>query len=341
LRFKGTAFSLVSGKLEVQMFKTVVSALCGVIVLAAGSAAFAQDINTRTSNGPLSSGARSQSASLVDPRAATVTQVQPSRLDRQRNRNGVYTQQPTAAQIMISTQSEMNTANVECRVVDASLLGYNAAQQGVYEVSCGSGMGYVVAASAPPAVTDCVTLAGRADIARAQDPAAPAPLVCKLAGNSNITRMVAVYGEQAGVHCAVDQAAMVGTSIAGNAVYEVGCPGAEGYWIEKTAAGWTTTPCIKVAATGTACRFTTTAELAVSAKAWLVGTPASACDVTDVRYMGANGAGSFYETRCGGGDGFVARLDNAMAVQQVYPCAEAATIGGGCRLTAGATASRQ
>jgi hypothetical protein len=235
----------------------------------------------------------------------------------------------------------MNTANVECRVVDASLLGYNAAQQGVYEVSCGSGMGYVVAASSPPAVTDCVTLAGRAEMARAQDPDAPAQLVCKLTGNSNITRMVAVYGQQAGVHCAVDQAAMVGTSVAGNAVYEVGCPGAEGYWIEKAASGWITTPCIKVAATGTACRFTTTAELAASAKTWLAGTPASACDVTDVRYMGANGAGSFYETRCGAGDGFVARLDNAMAVQQVYPCAEAATIGGGCKLAATAAADRQ
>jgi hypothetical protein len=318
------------------MLKTVLSALCGVLVLTAASASSAQSERGvgPESNGDLSRGVRSQSASLVDPRASTVTQVLPSRLDRQRNRNGVYTQQPTPNQILATSQSEMNTANVECRVVDAALLGYNAEQQGVYEVSCGSGMGYVVAAAAPPLVTDCVTLAGRADIARGQDPAAPATLVCKLEGNSNIAHMVATYGRQAGVTCAVDQAAMVGTSIAGNAVYEIGCPGVEGYWVEKTAAGWTTTPCTKVAATGTACRFTTGEESAVSARAWLVNTPASACDVTDVRYMGANAAGAFYETRCGAGGGFVARLDNAMAVQQVYPCAEAATIGGGCRLTA-------
>jgi hypothetical protein len=323
------------------MLKTVVSALCGVVVLISGSTAFAQDINTRVQNGSLYSGARSASASLVDPRATTVTSVSPSRLDRQRNRNGVYTQQPTAAQLLATSQSQMNTANVECRVVDASLLGYNADQQGVYEVSCGSGMGYVVAASSPPAVTDCVTLSGRADIARAQDPAAPPALQCKLEGNRNITHMVAAYAQQAGVSCAVDQAAMVGTSVAGNAVYEIGCPGAEGYWVEKTSAGWTTTPCLKVAATGTACRFTSTAESASSAKAWLANSPASACDVTDVRYMGANAAGAFYETKCGSGDGYVARLDNAMAVQQIYPCAEATAIGGGCKLAATATASRQ
>ncbi|QTC90004.1 hypothetical protein [Brevundimonas goettingensis] len=322
------------------MFKTVLSALGGImsaaLVLAVAPAASAQSERGvgPASNGDLARGVRSMSAALVDPRSSPVTQVLPSRLDRQRNRNGVYTQQPTPNQILSTSQSQINTANVECRVVDAALLGYNADQQGVYEVSCGSGMGYVVAAASPPTVTDCVTLASRAESIRAQDPAAPAALVCKLVGNSNIAHMVATYGQQAGVTCAVDQAAMVGTSVAGNAVYEIGCPGAEGYWIEKTTAGWTTTPCIKVAATGTSCRFTTGEESAVSARAWLVNTPASACDVTDVRYMGANAAGAFYETRCGAGGGFVARLDNSMAVQQVYPCAEAASIGGGCKLTA-------
>jgi hypothetical protein len=323
------------------MLKTIVSAVCGLVVLASGASAFAQDINTRTENSGLYSGARSASASLVDPRATTVTSVAASRLDRQRNRNGVYTQQPTGAQLLATTQSQMNTANVECRVVDASLLGYNGDQQGVYEVSCGSGMGYVVAASSPPAVTDCITLSSRAEMARTQDPTAPAALQCKLQGNQNVGHMVAAYGQQAGVTCAVDQAAMVGTSVAGNPVYEIGCPGAEGYWIERNATGWTTTPCLKVAASGTACRFTSPAESAVSAKAWFVNTPASACDVTDVRYMGANAAGAFYETKCGSGDGYVARLDNAMTVQQVYPCAEAASIGGGCKLVATASANRQ
>jgi hypothetical protein len=326
------------------MVRTAFGALCAMILWGLASSALAQNSTQVCVGGPseggsrLCTGARSFSASLVDPRSATVTSTSATRLDRQRHRNGVYTQQPSMNQIMAASQSEMNTANVECRVVDAALLGYNSDQQGVYEVSCGSGMGYVVAASAPPAVTDCVTLSSRADMARAQDPAAPPALQCKLASNNNLTGMVASYARQAGVSCAVDQAAMVGTSVAGNAVYEIGCPGTEGYWVEKTSAGWTTTPCLKVAATGTTCRFTTDGESVTSAKTWLAGTPASACDVTDVRYMGANAAGAFYETKCGSGDGYVARLDNAMAVQQVYPCAEAAAIGGGCKLAATATA---
>ncbi|NBW06863.1 MAG: hypothetical protein EBR82_02425 [Caulobacteraceae bacterium] len=307
------------------------AAACGLIVMASASMAAAQS-STQVSNGGLSTGARSMSAALVDPRNTTVTSVMPSRLERQRNRNGVYTQPPSMNQIMATSQSEMNTANVSCSVVDAALLGYNADQQGVYEVSCGSGMGYVVAAASPPTVTDCVTLAGRAELERAQDPSAPPALTCKLTGNQNVARMVARYGQEAGVSCAIDDAAMVGTSVAGNAVYEIGCPGSEGYWVEKASTGWIVTPCLKVASTGTACRFTTASESAVSAKAWLAGTAAAGCDVTDVRYMGANSAGAFYETKCGAGGGFVARLNDAMTVQQVYPCAEAASIGGGCRL---------
>ncbi|NBW06864.1 MAG: hypothetical protein EBR82_02430 [Caulobacteraceae bacterium] len=326
------------------MFKGVVAAVCGMIVMASASMAVAQnaggDVNTRVANGAFSTGARSMSAALTDPRASTVTAVAGSRLDRQRNRNGVYTQQPSMGQIMATTQSEMNTANVECRVVDAALLGYNADQQGVYEVSCGSGMGYVVAAASPPAVTDCVTLAGRAELERAQNPAAPPALTCKLTGNQNVAHMVAQFGQEAGVTCAIDDAAMVGRSVAGNAVYEIGCPGVEGYWIEKAATGWIVTPCLKVASTGTACRFTTASESAASAKAWLTGTAAAGCDVTDVRYMGANAAGAFYETKCGAGGGFVARLNDAMAVQQVYSCDQAATIGGGCKL-AEVAANRQ
>ncbi|NBW06862.1 MAG: hypothetical protein EBR82_02420 [Caulobacteraceae bacterium] len=328
------------------MVRMIFGALCGLMLWGLASASSAQSSTQFCTGGPqsglsrLCSGARSMSAALVDPRASTVTSVAGSRLDRQRARNGVYTQQPNMNQIMATTQSEMNTANVECRVVDAALLGYNADQQGVYEVSCGSGMGYVVAAASPPSVTDCVTLAGRAELIRAQDPAAPAALTCKLNGNQNVARMVARYGQEAGVSCAIDDAAMVGTSVAGNPVYEIGCPGVEGYWIEKASTGWVITPCLKVASTGTACRFTTHDESAVSARAWLAGTAAAGCDVTDVRYMGANSAGAFYETKCGAGGGFVARLDDAMAVQQVYSCDQAASIGGGCRL-AEVAANRQ
>jgi hypothetical protein len=321
------------------MVRMVLGALCGLMLWGMASASLAQGSTQICVGGPadggsrLCTGARSQSASLVDPRSASVVVGSGSRLNRQRNRNGVYIQQPTATQILATTQSQMNTANVDCRVVDASLLGYNADQQGVYEVSCGSGMGYVVAASSPPQVTDCVTLSARAQIAHTQDPAAPPALACKLEGNRNTTRMVAAYARDAGVGCAVDQSAMVGMSTAGNAVYEVGCPGAEGYWVENTAGGWTATPCLKVAATGTPCRFTTDQEEAATLRSWLAGTTASACDVTGARFMGTSGATAYYEAKCGSGEGYVARIGDAMTVQQVFPCEEAFAIGGGCKLT--------
>jgi hypothetical protein len=314
------------------MLKIVLSALCGIIVLASASMASAQG-SGRVFNGSLATGARSMSASLVDPRNVPVSGVIPSRLDRQRERNGVYTRQPAMSQILSSSQSELNTAGVDCRVVDGKLLGYNADQQAVYEVSCGNGMGYVVGATTPPQVTDCITISGRADEALRNDPAAK-PLLCTLSANQNVTGMVSNYGRQAGVTCDIDDAAMAGVSIDGNAIYEVGCKGVDGYWVEKAHDDWILTPCVKVAALNNACRFTTHEEQAATLRSWLAETSASACDVTDVRYLGANAAGAFYETKCGHGDGYVARLDDAMKVQQVYPCAEAATIGGGCRLTA-------
>ena len=237
----------------------------------------------------------------------------------------------TPEQAANNAQSQMNGAGVPCRVAQAQLRGRNADLEEVYEVACASGMGYVVAATSPPQVTDCVTIAGRAEMAKRSDPAA-APLECRITANQNVTGMVTAYAREAGVGCNIDQAAMAGTSIAGNAVYEVGCEGADGYWIEKASTGWLLTPCVKVAALTNTCRFTTKTEQTSSLKSWLAGTTASACDVTDVRYMGANAGGAFYEAKCGAGDGFVARFDNAMTVQQVIPCAQATGIGGGCKL---------
>lgn len=313
--------------------RIIVSAFCAVLCLIGASTASAQG-SGQVRNGDLLTGARSMSAALVDPRSSPIVSALPTRLDRQRRRNGVYQQAPTMVEVMSDSQSQINTANVDCRVVDASLLGFNAQQEPVYEVSCGTGMGYVLGASSPPTVTDCITIASRADMATRADPAAK-PLVCKLTANQNVTGMVANYARQAGIACPIDQAAMAGTSISGNAIYEVGCEGADGYWLEKASTGWLLTPCLKVASLENACRFSTREEQAASLKTWLAGTPGSACDVTNVRYMGANASDSFYEAKCGVGVGYVARLNASMTVEQVYTCAQAAGIGGGCKLNEG------
>ena len=49
--------------------------------------------------------------------------------------------------------------------------------------------------------------------------------------------------------------------------------------------------------------------------------------------MGRNANGVFYEAKCDGADGVIARLNDQNAVQQIYPCATAQQIGGGCKLT--------
>ena len=80
-------------------------------------------------------------------------------------------------------------------------------------------------------------------------------------------------------------------------------------------------------------RFTTTAENATFVKALLAGSEAASCNVVEARLMGQNANGMFYEAKCDGADGVIARVNAENAVQQIYPCATAQRIGGGCKLT--------
>ena len=154
----------------------------------------------------------------------------------------------------------------------------------------------------------------------------------------DVLRVVSAYAAEAGLACTVDQGASIGKSSADGIIYEIGCANADGAWIEKVDGNWTTTTCLQVVQTNGECRFTTMAEQAATVKGWLAGSDAAACDVTETRLMGRNVNGEFYEAKCGSGEGYIARLNAEKAVQQVYPCAEAARIGGGCKLTTVAAA---
>lgn len=262
--------------------------------------------------------------------------VRPSRIPNQRrNRNS----QPAAAtppapeEIRAAAQVQATAAGSTCQVSEATLLGVNAEQQPIYEAACATGPGYIVIASIPPQAVDCVLLAGQADIDRARDPAADVGLQCVIPVNTDIVRVVSVYARDAGLPCAVDQAASIGKSPEGNYIYEAGCNGSDGYWIEQLPTGWQKTECLTVVTQNGVCRFTTPVEQAATLKTWLAGSEAAACDVTEARYMGANTNGAFYEAKCGAGDGYIARFDAARTVQQIYPCVDAARIGGGCKLT--------
>ena len=116
-------------------------------------------------------------------------------------------------------------------------------------------------------------------------------------------------------------------------MYEVGCADAAGFWVKQLNDNWTKTPCIQVLAEGGACAFTTAAENAAQVKQLLAGSEAAGCDVTEARLMGQNANGMFYEAKCAGADGVIARVNAENVVQQIYPCATAQRIGGGCTLT--------
>lgn len=257
---------------------------------------------------------------------------QPQQPRQQRQQRAAAPAAMTPEQAREAAQVQATAAGVACQVTEANRLGETAEKQNIFEAACATGPGYIFVSSTPPQAIDCVVLAGQAAITRSRDPAADVGLQCVIEGNKDVLKVISAYAVEAGIPCAIDQGTTIGKSSEGNVIYEVGCPAADGYWIEKTGSTWKTTSCLVILSQSGTCQFTTPADQNATVKAWFAGSDAAACDVTGVRYMGANANGSFYEAECASGDGFIGRFDNAMAVQQVYKCAEAATIGGGCKL---------
>jgi len=264
-----------------------------------------------------------------DPRENATRGSGNARMGRSRDR----APQMTPEQITAAAQEQATLAQTGCQVSEAKLLGTTAEKTSIYEVACAAGPGYLIETKTPPVATDCVLLAHTATTARAANPEAAVGPQCTIPANQDTQKFLREYAQQAGVPCTVDQVAVVGKSNDDAVVYEVGCSGDQGYWIKKINNAWTKTACIQVVAESGTCRFTTTGEIAASVKTWLAGSPAASCNVTEARLMGRNANGVFYEAKCDGADGVIARLNDQNAVQQIYPCATAQQIGGGCKLT--------
>lgn len=246
---------------------------------------------------------------------------------------------PTAEQITAGAQALVTASGLTCEVTQATLLGQDPQRQQIYEAACATGPGYIIVGSTPPLAVDCLELAGTAATARARNPEANVGQQCALPANDNGLAVIGGWAREAGVTCSIDQALAIGKSMGGSMIYEVGCANQDGYWLEKTSTGWDLQECIQVQASEGACNFTTPVEQAAGFRTKLAGTDAAACDVQTVRLMGRNTNGRFYEAKCGAGDGYIARVNNEGVTQQVYPCATAQNIGGGCRLTTVAPAA--
>lgn len=245
---------------------------------------------------------------------------------------------PSAEAVRASAQAQVSAAGLTCELTEAINPG-KVGEADVYEVACANAPGYIILASTPAQTFDCIELAGTAAIARAANPAADVGQQCSLPANQNGLQVMSQWAQSAGVTCTIDQAQAVGKNN-GNMVYEIGCADTDGYWMDKAGSSFTLTPCVKVTSQGGTCRFTTTQEISSTFQAKLAGTPAAGCAVTQVRLMGSNANGEFYEAKCAAeGEGYIARVNTQGVTQQVYPCAAAQSIGGGCTLTTTAPAA--
>jgi hypothetical protein len=239
-----------------------------------------------------------------------------------------------------AAQALLTAAGVDCQVAEATLLGVTAERHSTYEAVCTGGPGYFVVGSTPPQTFNCVELAGQAETSRLRDPAADVGQQCTLPANLDPLPLLSTYAREAGIDCTVDQASAVGKNAAGDLIYEIGCADRDGYWLEKAAGDWKKTPCWELALREAACRYSTNAESLGAWKTILAGTDAAACDVQAARRAGRDAEGLIvYEVKCGAGDGYLARVGEALTAQRVHPCAEAAHIGGGCALTAAPAAT--
>lgn len=256
-----------------------------------------------------------------------------SRASASRQRRERAPAAPTAEQIMAAAQEQATLANTGCQVTEAKLLGTTAEKTSVYEVACAAGPGFMIESKTPPEASNCVLLAYSAAVLRARDPAADTGPQCTIAANTDTQKFLREYAAQAGVACTVDEVKVLGKANDGGVMYEAGCSDGAGFWLKQLNNAWTKTPCIQVLAENGACAFTTTAENAALVKSYFAGSEAASCDVTEARLMGRNANGVFYEAKCATGDGFIARLNTENIVQQVYPCATAQQVGGGCKLT--------
>ena len=307
------------------MFMKTLAAIGGaaLMVVAFASPVSAQDPNDR--------GTGYGSAPTEPVITAPSARVTPTRTPRRQQPQAPAA--PTPEENAAAAQQIASAAGVGCQVTQANLLGLTPDQSTSYEAACATGPGYILIGSAPPQAVDCVLLAGQAELDRARDPLADVGTQCAIPQNLDVVRVISAYASEAGIACVVDQGASIGKSSEGNLIYEVGCNGVDGYWLEKVGTGWKASECAIVTTQNAVCRYSTAAELVATFKTRLAGSEAASCDVTEGRYMGANANGAFWEAKCGAGNGVIVRFNPEYAVQQVYPCETAHRIGGGCRLT--------
>jgi len=237
------------------------------------------------------------------------------------------------SEIRADISEQLEIAGVSCGVRGHKRVGTTPEAQSIYEAACDSGPGYMLVNGLEPSATSCLVLAGGATNAARRDPNAAVGAQCTLAENQNGLQVIGGWARAAGVACRIDQAEWLGPSEGGFDVYEVGCAGTEGFWLENAGSGWSLKGCLEIRAEGLNCRYTDPSEQHAWMRARLSGTSAEACDVAEVRMVGVSPQGRHYEARCNApGEGFLVRIAGDGPAEDVVSCVEAEDRAVGCAM---------
>jgi hypothetical protein len=275
-------------------------------------------------------------AAASSPAYAPVAAAAQPQDPRSRRSRGARVVQ-TPEQVLEAARPLAVTTGISCDVTEAKLLGTAEDGSSVYETTCRTGPGFLLQSKEPPTAINCLALNVSVQRAREANPEVPpASLECTMPANVNATAVLTPLAQAAGVTCTIDDAGWIGETTDGKDRYEIGCAGADGYWLEvpKAAGGQATLqPCLLVVNARGTCARTSAEEHAAVIGGLLAGQSAPSCTVSGGRYAGQNANGKFYEARCADDSGFMFRTSAEGAFLQAYPCATAQSIGGGCTLT--------
>ncbi|MBB5659809.1 hypothetical protein [Brevundimonas halotolerans] len=223
-------------------------------------------------------------------------------------------------------------ARLDCSVREVDLRGYDASGDGLYEIACREGAGYLILDARPAVVHPCLMLQGIRLDRRPNRMRQANPPQCQLVGNTDPVPELTARARDAGVDCEIDAVAVLGLDADRHPLIEVGCRDRDGAWLEG-ADSRTVTSCLVVEAQGGECGFTDAAERAREVQLWLAGTEAAACDVTEAAFRGRTPDAGVYEARCRAGDGLTFERTGDGRLIDIRSCEESAAVGRPCALT--------
>jgi len=192
------------------------------------------------------------------------------------NKTGANQTAQAKARAKVEVTKLAKIINLACDITDAELVGGGKIKQdgklvnlNLYEISCGSGMGYFLESRElqTPIAVSCFAADAThaADIARGDK----SDFFCQLPANKDVRIMAASLMSSAGTACAVDKFRWFGVTDSGQTEYtEVACTNEKGYFLKTPrsdpTAQATVMSCQEAAQRGLKCRLTDGGPLSAS-----------------------------------------------------------------------------